>query len=114
MLLKKFTDEISQKERTTTYYTKYNQISSQWNYTEKYLKNQLMTEVLEDYKKIFNTIKESLQSMISVESLKNLTDPENELEFYNSHSNIIEKLQKRINKYFSEEIFKNKYTEYIK
>ena len=72
-----------------------------------------MTEVLEDYKKIFNTIKESLQSMISVESLKNLTDPENELEFYNSHSNIIEKLQKRINKYFSEEIFKNKYTKYI-
>ena len=111
--LKKFTDEISQRERTTTYYTKYNQISSQWNYTEKYLKNQLMTEVLEDYKKIFNAIKESLQSMISVESLKNLTEPENELEFYNSHANIIEKLQKRINKYFSEEIFKNKYAKYI-
>ena len=110
--LKIFSDEIDQKERTTTYYTKYNQILSQWNYTQKYLKNQLGLEVLEDYKKIFIKIKELLQSMINFEPLENLIEP-GELEFYTSHANSIKTIQSRIDKYFSEEIFENKYTLYI-
>ena len=107
--LKKFEDEIVRKERTTTYLKKYNQIISMWNYTEKYLKNQLSQEILEDYKKIFNKIKESLQSLLNFDNLKNYTDLE-DLAFYSSHSKIVENIQKRIDKYFSKEIFQAKYS----
>jgi len=106
---KKFTDEITRKERTTIYITKYNKIISTWNYTEKYLKNQLSQEVLEDYKRIYVNIKESLQSLINFDKLKNYTDLA-DLEFYGPHLRVIEKVQKRIDTYFSEEIFKTKYS----
>ena len=112
MDFKAFSDEIAYKERTTTYLTKYNQIISMWNYTDKYLKNQLGLEVLEDYKKIFNSIKEILQSMINIESLQNYTDSE-DIEFYNTHSQIIETIQTRIDSYFSESIFEAKYSKYV-
>ena len=106
---KKFTDEISRKERTSVYLTKYNKIISTWNYTEKYLKNQLSQEVLEDYKRIYINIKESLQSLINFDKLKNYTDLA-DLEFYGPHLRVIEKVQKRIDTYFSEEIFQEKYS----
>ena len=109
---KNFTDEISQKERTTAYLSKYTNITSIWNYTEKYLKNQLSVEVLEDYKKIFNNIKEVLQSVLYTETLENYVDL-NDLTYYNSHFKRIKTLQDRIDKYFSEEIFKSKYSKYI-
>ena len=109
---KTFTDEISQKERTTAYLTKYNKIVSNWNYTEKYLKNQLSQEVLEDYKRIYINIKESLQALINFDKLKNYTDLA-DLEFYGPHLRIIEKIQKRIDTYFSAEIFEAKYSKKV-
>ena len=109
---KNFTDEISNKERTSAYLSKYTNITSVWNYTEKYLKNQLSMEVLEDYKKIFNNIKEVLQSVLNTESLENYVDL-NDLTYYNSHFKRIKNIQDRIDKYFSEEIFKSKYSKYI-
>jgi len=65
-----FLDEVYRLERTTAYITKYNEITSKWNYTEKFLKNQLYSEVLSDYKKIFITIKEKLQSLINIVGIR--------------------------------------------
>ena len=107
-----FKDEIYRMERTTAYITKYNEIISTWNYTEKFLKNQLAYEVLNDYKKIFTTIKEAIQSTINIESLQKLVDLE-DLPYYKSHVKTIETLQQRIDKYFSVEIFETKYSKYV-
>ena len=112
MEFQKFLDEIYRRERTTAYLTKYNQIVSNWNYNDKYLKNQLYYEILEDYKQIFNNIKNTLQSAINIEALKNYIDSD-ELDFYNSHAKIIEKLQNKIDAYFSDKIFEEKYSKYI-
>ena len=109
---KNFTDEISQKERTAAYISKYTNITSIWNNTEKFLKNQLSMEVLEDYKKIFNNIKEVLQSILNTETLENYVDL-NDLTYYNTHFKRIKIIQDRIDKYFSKEIFESKYSKYI-
>ena len=110
--LQSFTDEIYRKERTTIYITKYNEFASNWNYTDKFLKNQLSLEVLEDYKKIYSKIKEILQTITNLEPIQNLIELE-ELDFYNSHSKSIENLHNRIDTYFSEEIFETKYSKYV-
>ena len=103
-----FLEEIYRMERTTAYVTKYNNIISTWNYTEKFLKNQLASEVLADYKKIFTVLKEELQSTVNIETLQKLLDLE-DLVYYKSHVKTIQTLQNRIDKYFSEEIFETKY-----
>ena len=107
-----FLEEIYRMERTTAYITKYNNIISTWNYTEKFLKNQLASEVLADYKKIFTALKEELQSTVNVETLQKLLDLE-DLVYYKSHVKTIQTLQNRIDKYFSEEIFETKYSKYV-
>ena len=76
------------------------------------MKNQLYSEVLSDYKKIFITIKEKLQSLINIDNIQKLLDVE-DLVYYKSHVKTIELLQNRIDKYFSEEIFEKKYSIYI-
>ena len=107
-----FLDEVYRLERTTAYITKYNEITSKWNYTEKFLKNQLYSEVLSDYKKIFITIKEKLQSLINIDNIQKLLDVE-DLVYYKWHVKTIELLQNRIDKYFSEKIFEKKYSKYV-
>ena len=112
MEFRRFLDEIYRKERTNAYMSKYNSIVSTWDYNQKYLKNQLFIEVLADYKNIYNQIKEILQNVIKLGNLQNYTDLE-DLEFYKAHSEVIDTLQKRIDKYFSDEIFEAKYTKFI-
>ncbi len=107
-----FSDQIYKKSRTSIYITKYNKFISTWDYTDRYLKSQLYAEVLVDYQNIFNNIKQMLESVINIEPLKNYTDEE-DLEFYKSHVKIIEKLQSKVDAYFSNEIFESKYSSYV-
>ena len=109
---KKFLDEIYRKERTSAYSSKYNSFLSTWDHNKNYLKKQLYIEILADYKQVYNKIKELLQNVVKLGNLQNYTDLE-ELEFYKTHTEIIETLQSRIDKYFSEEIFDSKYSKII-
>ena len=53
-----------------------------------------------------------MQSLINFDKLKNYTDLA-DIEFYGSHLKVIEKIQKRIDTYFSEEIFSTKYSKMV-
>ena len=105
-------DVIYGKMRTSAYLSKYNTFLANLNYSEEYLLNQLNFEIINEYREIFTQIKEELQSIIN----NKLTDkfPDfYEVNFFENHVKIIDKLNTRLDKYFSNEIFENKYLKII-
>ena len=105
-------DIIYGKMRTSAYVSKYNAFMANLNYTEEYLKNQLNIEITNEYKQIFTQIKEELTSIVN--NKLNEKFPEfYEVNFFDNHIKIIDKLNSRLDKYFSDEIFENKYKKII-
>ena len=105
-------DVIYGKMRTSAYLSKLNTFLANLNYTEEYLINQLNFEIINEYREIFTQIKEELQSIINNKLTEKFPDFY-EVNFFENHVKIIDKLNTRLDKYFSNEIFENKYLKII-
>ena len=104
----RFIDYITSKEKTSGYISKYNAFIANFDYSKKYLANQLYLDIVNEYKKILTQIREILQSVKNNKITEKYPDfPE--LEFYNNHIRTIDKMYNRLNKYFSDDLFNNKF-----
>jgi hypothetical protein len=105
-------DIIYGKMRTSAYLSKYNNFIANLNYTEEYLINQLSKDITDEYREIFTKIKEKLTSIINNKLNEKFPDFY-EVNFFDNHVKIIDKLTTRSDKYFSDKIFENKYKKII-
>ena len=105
-------DEIKEKEFTSAYLSKYNIFMANLNYSQEYLSNKLYYDIVNSHREIFDNINEYLQSILKSKLSEKLSDFD-EIEFYKNHVKIIEKLNNRLNKYFSQETFDKKYLKII-
>jgi len=105
-------DVIYGKIRTLTYLSKYNNYIANFNYSEEYLSNQLYFDIINEYREIFTKMKEELQSIIN-NKLSEKYSKYSEFDFYENHMRIIGKLKAKIDKYFSSDIFAQKYLKII-
>ena len=94
--------------RTSTYLSKYNSFIANFNYSQEYLSNQLYFDFINEYRETFTKIKEELQSIIN-NKLSEKFSEFSEFDFFDNHVRIIDKLKAKIDKYFSPEIFEEKY-----
>ena len=105
---KRFEDYITSKEKTTGYINKYNAFIANFDYTKKYLENQLYLDIKNEYKKVLTQIREKFQSILNNKITEKYPDfPE--LEFFNNHIRTIDKLYIRLNKFFSDELFNSNF-----
>ena len=103
-------DEIVDKEYTATYLFKYNIFMVNLNYSQSYLSNQLY--FVNAHREIYDKLKEHLQSIIE-HKLNEKYSSFIEIEFYDKHIKIIDKLNNRLNKYFSQDFFDRQYLKII-
>ena len=101
-------DTIFGTMRTSTYLSKYNSFIANFNYSQEYLSNQLYFDFTNEYRETFTKIKEELQSIIN-NKLSEKYSEFSEFDFFDNHVRIIDKLKDKIDKYFSPEIFDEKY-----
>ena len=106
-------DIIFGKMRTTNYLSKYNTFMANFNYSEEYLSNQLYVDIINEYRKIYTKIKEELQLIINEDLVEKYYNYSDQYYFLEKHSRIIDKIKARIDKYFSQEIFDEKYLKII-
>jgi hypothetical protein len=105
-------DVIYGKMRTSAYLSKYNSYIANFNYSEEYLSNQLKVDIINEYREIFNKIKAELQSIVNNKLSEKYPDF-SEIDFFQKHLRIIDRLKSRIDKYFSSDIFEEKYSKII-
>ena len=105
-------DLIYGNKITSAYFNKYNTFIANLNYTEEYLTNQIQVEIINEYREIFIKIKEEFQSILNNKLADKFQDYE-QVNFFENHEKIINRLILRFDKYFSDEIFDNKYTKII-
>ena len=105
-------DVINGKMRTTAYLTKYNSFMANFNYSEEYLSTQLKVDIINEYREIFNKLKDELQSIVNNKLSEKYPDF-SEIDFFEKHVRTIDVLKSRIDKYFSSNIFEEKYTKII-
>ena len=105
-------DEIKEKEYTAAYLTKYNSFMANLNYSQSYLINQLYSDIVNEHREIFDAIKEYLVSILNNNLIERFSDFE-EVQFFKNHIKIIDKLNIRLNKYFSPDNFDTKYMKMI-
>ena len=105
-------DKIYGKMRTNAYSSKYNTYIANFDFAEAYLKEQMKIEISNKYRETFPKIKEELKLIIDnrlSEKYKNYSD----FYFLENNLRIINRLNERIDKYFSSEIFDKKYLKII-
>ena len=105
-------DKIYGKMRTNAYLSKYNNFIANFDFAEAYLKEQLNIEIANKYKETFPKIKEELQSKIDNKLSEKYTNY-SDFYFLENHLRIVNGLKKRIDKYFSSDIFDKKYLKII-
>lgn len=105
---KKFEDTIKSKEKTKAYLKKYNEYISNFEYSKKYLIEDLYLDIFSLYKTALTNIRTILQSIKNNKITDKYPDFK-ELNFYNTHIKTIDKLFNRLNKYISDNIFNDKY-----
>ena len=105
---KRFEDYITSKYKTTSYVSKYNEYIQNFEYSKAYITNDLYLDLVSEYKKALSSIRDVLQSLKNSRITEKYPDFE-ELKFYNDHMDTIDELFVRLNKYFSDSIFNNKF-----
>ena len=105
-------DDIKEKEYTSAYLAKYNSFMANLNYSQEYLINQLYFDIVNEHREKFDIMKDYLQSILN-HKLNEKFYYFDEVDFYNNHIKIVEKLNNRLNKYFSQEAFDKKYLKII-
>ena len=98
--------------KTNAYVNKYSTFIANLDYSKNYINNQLYLDILNEYKSILTKIRETLQSIKNNKITDKYPDF-SELEFYDNHIREIDKLFNRLNKYWSDNIFNNKYLNII-
>ena len=105
-------DEIENKEYTASYLFKYNSFMENLDYSQSYLNNQLYFGIANEHREIYGKLKEYLQSILE-HKLNEKFSSFDEIEFYNKHIKIIDQLNARLNKYFSQDYFNRQYLKII-
>jgi hypothetical protein len=105
-------DEIKQKEHTMAYLAKYNRFMANIDYSEDYINYQLYYDILHQYKEVYMELNEYLKIIKNIKLNEIFSDFE-EIDFYKNHLKIIDKLNSRLDKYFSNDLFEKKYSEII-
>ena len=105
---KRFEDYITSKEKTNAYLSKYYEYILNFEYSKQYITNNLYLDLVDEYKKALSSIREVLQSLKNSRITEKYPDFE-ELKFYNNHMDKIDELFIRLNKYFSDSLFNNKF-----
>ena len=106
-------DLIYGSKITSAYLSKYNTFMANLNYSQEYLANQFQVDIINEYREIFIKIKEEFKSIINIKLIDKFQDLE-QINFFENHAKIINKLSSRLDKYFSNEKFDNKYLIIIK
>ena len=105
---KKFDDYITSKYKTNAYVSKYYEYIQNFEYSKQYIEYNLYLDLVSEYKKALYSLREVLQSLKNSRITEKYPDFE-ELKFYNNHMDTIDELFIRLNKYFSDTIFNNKF-----
>ena len=105
-------NEFKDKEYTSAYLSKYNIFMANLNYSQDYLNNKLYYDIVNSHREIYDNINENLQTILKNKLTEKLSDFD-EIEFYKDHMKVIKKLNNRLNKYFSQEVFDKKYLKII-
>ena len=103
---------IYSKEKTNAYISKYNAYKANFEYSKKYILNNLRLDIMNEYKEVISKIKKELQSIRNLKITEKYSDIP-EFEFYNNNLRTIDKLFSRLDKYLSDDIFNNKYLKMI-
>ena len=103
-----FNDYITSKHKTKAYVSKYYEYIQNFEYSKTYIANNLYLDLVSEYKKVLTSIREILQSLKNNKITEKYPDFE-ELNFYNNHMDTIDDLFIRLNKYFSDTNFNNKF-----
>ena len=90
------------------YLSKYNSYKANFEYTKKYLEENISPEVMNIYKTVLSKIKEDLQTLKNNKITEKYPDFQ-EFDFYNNNMRTIDKLFTRLNKYLSDEKYNSKY-----
>ena len=106
--IKRFEDEIASKSKTQGYLTKYNIFKDNFEKSKLYINKQLFHELLSEYQTFVSKIKIIIQAFKHNKISDKYPDL-NELSFIDDHIRTIDSFYNRLNSYFSEEIFNNKY-----
>ena len=110
--LKKFIDSITSKSKTLSYLNKYNTFKGKIISMKNYINEQLYIDLKYEYKNAVTKLRESLQVIKNCKISDEYPDfPE--IDFVDNDITKINDLYKRLNKYFSDDIFNTKYIESI-
>ena len=103
-----FTVRSYVKKINQTYFTKYAIFKSNLQKLRNYINNQLHNDFFDEYKNIIVKLKEILLS-IKNNKINEIYPGIREFDFYLNHLNNIEEMNKKIDKYFSLELFNRVY-----
>jgi len=106
-------DEITGQSFTSAYLSKFSKFLSNLDYTQFYLSNKLISNISDEYKKIFTEIKNELHSIINNKLTEKFPDFD-EIILLGNHIKTISKLNGRLYKYFSNNSFNEKFLPIIK
>ena len=101
---------ILDKKTTSGYLLKYNTYKANFEYANKYLKENFCSDIINIYKTVLAKIKEDLQTIRNHKITEKYPDfPE--FEFYNNNIRVIEKLFTKFNDFLSNDKFNSKFVE---
>ena len=103
-----FTDSIKSRKKGKDYKKKYELYIQKFEKSKDFLKSDLYSNILNEYKKILALLKETLQSFKN-NKMSNVYQNYERLEFIDTHINNINDLYGRMNRYISDNIFNNNY-----
>jgi len=103
---------IYSKEKTNAYISKYNTYKANFEYTKKYITDNLRLDIMNEYKDIISKIKKELQS------IRNLKIPEKyfdipELDFFYNNLRTVDKIFTRLDEIISDDKFNDKHLKAI-
>ena len=102
--------DILDKKTTSGYLLKYNTYKANFEYINKYLKENFISDIINIYKTVLIKIKEDLQTIRNHKITEKYPDfPE--FEFYNNNIRIIDKLFTKLDDFLSNDKFNSKFAE---
>ena len=97
-----------EKKINQSYFNNYNILKSNLGKLKTYITTQLYDDFLDEYKNIIVKLKETLLS-IKNNKITDLYPGIKQFNFYNKHTNILDELNNRIDRYFSSELYNKNY-----
>ena len=108
-----FTDTINSKTPGNDYFKKYKKYIEKFDTSKEFIKSDLHSNLLNEYKNYINQLKQLLQTFKNNKMIDKYPDYTN-LYFIDNHIKYIDELYNRLNRYISDDIFNKNYIPIIK